>query len=516
MRAFLITVVAALCLCLTCFAQVQLSGSFTGNTVWSSPGSVQTFPSSATVEQTAVVPFSCTNGTSNTCTWSLVSGIGSVTSSGVYTAPASSGSALIRATLSSATKDVPITVSGTIPAATGDCASSYPNRGVGTFNSCNMNHQEVSAIVSRHWLTVIPTNYVAGQSGLIVLFGGGGHGVSPGQTGQPCGPPQGEVGGWAPYIHTVPSPAPVVVCPEGMFNTANTTEKWDFVGITTGSFGWLAGTEPNDPDFVRQLVLLTVRDLQLNAIKVYVATEWPSGSFTSPMGIQFAAGNADLIAAIATYNDSQMFGMTYNAATATYTVATTAQQHIGSTLSPPTEPISVILEPGITTAAHGGVQDMCGTNLDITNGTLYHPDTIDTTMNYWDFTDQVTGHSYQPNNVGASFCSGTYDSSNNGLPSSLQVRKDTGGLLGTEVYAYRFKANATGTPWCSFNWSGGDTLGCNNPGLSSKIALDLRNSTCDFTTPCNAFMDAGTGPASASGYDPLGIFYKFFLSHSKP
>jgi len=301
-----------------------------------------------------------------------------------------------------------------------------------------------------------------------------------------------------------------------MFNTANTTEKWDFIGITTSSFSWLAGTEPNDPDFVRQVLLLTVRDLQLNPKKVYIATEWPSGSFISPMGFQFASQEADLVAAVATYNDSQMFGMDYNPSTATYTVATTAQQHIGSTLPPPIQPISVIIEPGITSAASGGVQDMCGTNFTVSSGTTYHPDTIDTTMNYWDFTDQITSHTYLPNNVGTSFCSGLFDGSHNGLPSNLQVRKDTGGLLGTEVYAYRFKGNATGSPWCSFDWNGNDTLGCNNPNLSSKIALDLRNSTCDFTDPCNGFMDSGIGPASASGYDPIGIFYKFFLNHPKP
>lgn len=488
----------------------QATGAWTGTISGQASGggvSVTAFPSSTTVEQTAVVPLQCTDGVSNTGTWTLASGVGSITSDGNYTAPGSNGSATARCTIGSNHADVPITVSGTIPTATGNCATGYANRN-STPNDCGMTHTETSGTDTRRWFVIVPTNYVSGTSALIVNFGGGGHGL--GATGEPCGVPGGETTGWMPYVDDLASPAPVLVCPQGVFNPAGSTEKWKFIGITTGGASWLGSVVPDDLDFVRQLILMTVRDLNLNPRKVFVTTDWPSGSFISPFGKQFAAANADLVAALGTYNDSDFFGMDYNATTGTYTVATTAQAFQGSTMPPPIQPISVVMEPGITTAAHGGVQDMCGTNLDTTNGTLYHPDTIDTDIAYWKFRNGTTTASYSPSNVGTSFCSGTFDASNNGLPSSLQAHSETGGVLGTDVVAYRFKSQAQPAMWCSFDPSGNDTLGCNNATTGSRKALDLSLTTpCDFTSPCNNFVDVSTG------IDPIGIIYKFFVGHAK-
>lgn len=470
-------------------------------------GKLVLYPASATVEQTAIVPFSCQHGRSTTCTWSLVSGVGTVTSSGTYTAPNSSGTAVIRAVNGSLSQTANINVSGTIPAATGDCASGYRKRGPGKTNECHMLHQETVGTLRRRWQVHIPNNYVPGSSGLIVNIGGAGHGLDA-TNGNACGPPTNEVAGWASYLDTVPSPAPVLVCPEAAWRDNHTDERWNWIGHN--KFNWAGEIIPDDVDFVRQLILLTVRDLHLDAKKVYVTSDWMGDGYMTGMTIQASAANADLVAAIALNNESS-----FNNMDTSFTVRRPKAPHYGETLPYPTQPLAVVMTPGPYTLANQNYANMCGNNFPSASG-WYHPLTVDDSIRYYDYADGTTSHTYLPKRASKTFCTGAYDRVGNGLPTDLMVLKSSGGRLGTEIYVYRFKGNGTGTPWCSLDWKGNDTLGCLSPSTHSRPALDLRNQTCDWTKPCNPYMDAGIGPASASGYSPLDIFYKFFLAHSKP
>lgn len=472
-----------------------------------SSGKLTLYPATATVEQTAAVPFSCEMRRSTACTWSLVSGVGTITSNGVYTAPNNAGTAVIRAVNGSQAQTANISVSGTIPIATGDCATGYRKRGPGQRNDCHMSHQEIVGTANRRWQVHIPTNYVAGDSGLIVNVGGAGHGLDA-FNGNGCGPPANEVAGWASYLDTVPRPAPVLICPEAAWRDNRSAEAWNWLG--RNRVNWVNGVTPNDVDFIRQLILLTVRDLQLDPKKVYMTSDWIAGGYMTAMTIEASAANTDLVAAIALNNESSFNNMDAN-----FAVRRPGVAHYGETLPYPTQPLSVVMTPGAYTLGNQNNANMCGNNFPSTSG-WYHPLTVDDSIRYYDHVDATTDQTFLPKHAGKVFCTGRYDGSGNGLPTELLVRKSSGGKLGTEIYVYRFEGNATGTPWCSFDWNGNDTLGCNNRSTYSKIALDLRNSTCDWTKPCNRYLDAGKGPASASGYSPLDIYYKFFLKHPKP
>ena len=472
-----------------------------------SSGKLTVYPSSATVEQTAVVPFSCELGTSTACSWSLVSGVGMMTRSGVYRAPNNSGTAVLRAVNGSQAQTATITVRGTIPKATGDCATGYRKRGPGQRNDCHMSHQEIVGTADRRWQVHIPANYVAGRSALIVNIGGAGHGLNA-TNGNACGPPTNEVAGWASYLDTVPSPAPVLLCPEAAWRDNRSDERWNWLG--RNRFTWVNRITPNDVDFIRQLILLTVRDLHLDPKKVYMTSDWIADGYMTPMTIQASAANADLVAAIALNNESSFNNMDAN-----FTVRRPKAPEYGKTLPYPKQPLSVVMTPGAYTLGKQNYANICGDNFPSTSG-WYHPLTVDDSIRYYDHVDVTTTHIFLPKHTGKTFCTGTFDRSGNGLPTGLMVLKSSGGRLRTEIYVYRFEGNGTGTPWCSFDWNGNDTLGCNNPSTHSKIALDLRNSTCDWTKPCNRYLDAGKGPASASGYSPLDIYYKFFVKHPKP
>lgn len=491
----------------TLFARDHKGGNRDQRAAVSTSPKLMLYPPFATVEQTAVVPFSCESGSSTACTWSMVSGVGTITTNGVYTAPNRQGTAVIRAVKGSQAQIANITVSGTIPTATGDCASGYRRRGHGQRNDCHMSHQEIVGTANRRWQVHIPENYVPGRSGLIVNMGGAGHGLDA-TNGNACGPPTNEVAGWASYLDTVPSPAPVLVCPEAAWRDNRTDERWNWLG--RNRFKWLGEITPNDVDFIRQLILLTVRDLQLDPKKVYMTSDWIADGYMTAMTVAASASNADLVAAIALNNESS-----FNNLDASFTVRRPKAPEYGKALPYPTQPLSVVMTPGPYTLGKQNYANICGDNFPNTSG-WYHPLTVDDSIRYYDHVDATTAHISLPEHAGKTFCTRRYDASGNGLPTELMVLKSSRGILGTEIYVYRFKGNATGTPWCSFDWNGNDTLGCNDPLTHSRIALDLRNSTCDWTRPCNPYLDSGRGPASASGYSPLDIYYKFFLKHPKP
>jgi hypothetical protein len=159
-----------------------------------------------------------------------------------------------------------------------------------------------------------------------------------------------------------------------------------------------------------------------------------------------------------------------------------------------------------------------------------HPLTIDDIHDYWVTADKPSGTSmtesygdFSGSNTKFCVTPHTYNATTHvGTPTTLEKRVTSGGKMGTEVATYKLVGNtAKGTPWCSFSWSGADTLGCGVNGATG--ATDFRPAslggpaTCTGGgTPCNHFLDPVFGPNSTTGYDMIGIRYKFYLNHFKP
>jgi hypothetical protein len=474
-------------------------------------GNLKIYPASTTAELGTTIPFSAENSVNgvidHNCTWSVQSGGGSINANGWYTAPNAVTSAVIQCIDGSNLQTANVTVNGTVPTAAGDCATvPYAHSGA-TENLCTMTHPETVGSDTRTWKVVIPANYVAGQSGLVVSIEDS-HGLTSTDS---CGIPTSEIMGVGPYLQTVPSPAPVLVCTQAVFDSALANTKYNWLG--RNSITWTGAVIPDDNDYVRQLILITVRDLQLNPKAVYITNDFDAQGYETPTVTQVAAANSDLVAAIGVGNESS-----FNNMDSTFTVVQTQAPNLGQKLNAPANPVSMITLTGQAFFQTGVGAYICGLSPTTfpTSNKNYHILTVDDTFRYWNQTDQATTTTLLPNGAGSSFCTGTYDGSGNGIASTLEVRKDTGGKDGTALYAYKIILRRS-TPYCSYNYTGGDTLGCNNPSVLSTPVIDFRlTSPCNTTSPCNHFLDAGTGAASASGYSTVDMYWKFFKNHPKP
>lgn len=447
------------------------------------------YPKSSTVELSTRVPFSCTvDGKAGGCTWTLVTGPGTLSTTGIYTAPATgTGSAVIRAASGTSTADAIVTLGGSLPSY--NCGS-YPARGA-NFNTCTMQHAElVGGTDTRYYGVIIPVNYVPGKSGLILKINGTTHGIAGDCKLTQAG---SELAGWIPYVLGVPSPAPVIVCPQMLYNTgeANNGERPNAWGFH--DWIWAGGFVPNDVDFLRQIVLATVKDLNLDPKKVFVTNDWYP--HTSILGEQFASQNSDLVAAVGLYNDGLFANITSD-----------FLDTDGAKIPSPKGPVSVIM---LASTLSAWKQSMCGTN---TPWPTLHPLTVDDIFSYWQATDKPTTLTYEdPSGSNKKFCSGTYGSKGFGLATTLENLNASGGLANTEIQVWKMVGNAEGTPFCSFDSYGNDTF-CNS---GSGPAIDLRPTStyppgvCTWTHPCNHYVNTTTG------YDILGLIYKFFLAHPK-
>ena len=481
------------------------TASLTGTAITGS-GAVTIYPATTTIKVSTKVAFSCDVVGGGTCTYTLVSGPSgsSINTSGVFSAGATSGAFRVRATSGSNSADATGTVTGSVPSFAGDCATGYTKRGVATPNVCTMSHQETVGTAPRTWHVLIPPNYVAGQSGLVVHLGGGGHGIVDHANQGACGYPGSETGGWAPYLQSVPAPAPVLACLEGYYQSGTSSQElWNAWNRVYSRF-WQNNVTPDDSDFARQVILGTVRDLNLNPKAVMVTTDWVADpSQTSMMAEQIAIENWDLVAVLGQWEDPF-----FNNVSASRTV--NIGPHAGTSSPNPSGPVSVISLVGYQSATKpSSYSGMCGNNTASTT-TSNHILTTDYHHDYWAAANGTTAESYgDPSGSNTKFCvsPATY---NNGIgnPTTLEKRVSSGGKLRTVVATYRLKGLAAATPICSFDWNGNDTLGCGT--LGAPAAIDLRNTTCNWQTPCNHFVD------STTGYDAKGLMYKFFLSHPKP
>jgi Bacterial Ig-like domain (group 2) len=500
-----VTAVAAGATTISC-TQSGVTGSAGLTVTAPSSGTVTISPATDTIPQGATLPEICwTNSNPNaTCTYSLVSGGGSVSSNGNYTAPASNTTAVIRATNGSSHADATITVSGAMPTVGGDCASGYPHSDTDAkWNKCTMQHVETQGgTVTRNFWVVKPANYVSGQSPLIIHMGESSHGITNATAGGWCdyNYAKNEVGGWVPYVRSMPTPAPIIVCVEPYKVSAITTGPyiWAAWGNQIGSSNttWDNGVIPDDPDFQRQVIFRVGKDLNTDPRKVYLSDDWNGGG---TMIEHSAIKNADIVAAFASYSDQFGAGMD-----SSWTVRWGPLS--GQSVPAPSTigPVSGIILASSTSNVGSTTQwNMCGNNLTTFQ---QHAPTHDDILGYWTAADNLTSFDYKDNSgSNTKFCNGNY-ASGQGKPTTLEGAIGSGGYAGTELRIYRMMGSLRGTPYCSFDWSGNDTFCTSTIGA----ALDLRNTVCNSTTPCNHFVGV------SSGYDQKGLQMKFLLAHPKP
>ncbi len=361
---------------------------------------------------------------------------------------------------------------------------------------CNLSHMEFSGSVLRNYGVFIPVNYVAGQSGMILKVSGTSHGIANDCQNKPAG---NESAGWLPWLNTVPAPAPVLVCPEGVFDAPrlgyNNGERWNTWGHH--AWNWVNGTVPNDLDFFAQIVQIVQSALQLNRKFMAVTVENPDTSEGSIMASEFAAYRPDLVSSLSLYNDRTFSN-----------IATPGLDSDGTAIINPTAPVNVVYWGSMVSGAENA---MCGSPLQSTSiGMTFKSQTMDDVFSYWLTPLQTpTVTPYDFTGTTTNFCSAIRK--NTTLEYKHAVAVD-----GTVLDFYRLVGNATGVPWCSYDYYGAD-----NPTVCSKLSMaqyphDFRvppancrwQATGTTNGPCNHYM-----PAPG---DMLGVFYQFMVNHQKP
>jgi hypothetical protein len=353
-------------------------------------GAVTLFPqltgTGLTIPRGAQEPISCDIvGGGHNCIFSIQSAtgaLGTISPNGIYQAPNSDTTVTIKATSGANTATTTIQVSGAMatltgttsfPSGTANCndtaSGGFPNtyRGIDAMSVCTTPHQEVGGTLTRKMGVVIPQNYVPcgptfiNCSGLIVVLGNGGHGLGNTTTGGACAHPGSETSGIASYVHTVPSPGPVVLCLEAAFKSG-TLEFWNPWNLPFNQT-WAGITQPLDDDFARIAVFAIWNNLHLNPKATGIFTDWNTSSVDDAMISEIAAVNSDQIAVVMTYNDAFLANVNTD-----FTVGS-GTQHAGFAVPVPNGPVSIISLPGRQASLTGNVistnvmSTMCGNDL---------------------------------------------------------------------------------------------------------------------------------------------------------
>ena len=254
----------------------------------------------------------------------------------------------------------------------------------GTSNACTMTHNGYE----RTYYVYVPTNYVAGKSGILIGiagYDGSGQSLCQGQEGT-------ENGALDTYVESLASPAPLAVCPvqlktdptaaypngEPVFNS-----YWSSDAMWT-HYAPLA--PPNDSDFVRQIIKTIRSDCSINASNVGVIS-WGTGSFLTE---ELAMDWPDLISGVSILSGARL------------------NPDPNKTLPAVLNPISV-LYIGETNKGNQNIY-MCG-------GTS-NPLNMDTEWSRWATAANITN----PNTT-ATFCDGTYGSDGFGAFTALNYKQ---------------------------------------------------------------------------------------------
>jgi hypothetical protein len=362
--------------------------------------------------------------------------------------------------------------------ATANCTLS-PSSPKGTLISCTMHHQEfVGGILTRHYGVFIPNGYRPGLSGMILKVQGTTHRIS-----SDCDttPAVNETAGWLPFLQTVPAPAPVIVCPEGWFDTGPPTydsgERWNAWG--EHHWNWVNGVVPNDLDFLFNVVTAIQSALRLDTKFMAVTADSRPGSV---MASNFAAVHSTIVSALVLYSDETFLNVT-----------SSRLDTDGSLILPPPTPVSVLI---LTSPISDYRARMCGAP------TQGKPLNVDDVFNYWALSVHPTNFIYlDPKEHNTNLCNGL-------LQTTLEVKIGNQGIDGTEVDVVKLVGSAKETPWCSF-------------GLDGKVY----SSICSPSDPPHNFMmppatglwtNPGNHYLTAPIKSMLQLEYNFMNGHRLP
>jgi poly(3-hydroxybutyrate) depolymerase len=377
--------------------------------------------------------------------------VGTISRDGIYTAPATGGFPVtIKAVSANGSGTATVTLGGSLPPI--NCST---RKGSGTAgdNNCTMQHDSRSRITLVH----IPENFVPGQSGLVLALSGGD--ITGAWFCQRAGL---ETLGWSQYVDSLPSPAPMLICPEPV-RVPPMGPQWNVIEFNSARF---TPPAPNDSDFLRQWILWAGNN-GVNLKAVGVMGMWLHGG---NMAYQVARDSYDLVAAVSSYN---------------YNLRNPSDD---DTLAPhvpiPGGPVSVVALSG---AAPTNPHKICGLSGTGQGRFLYSADQV---LAHWAAADNITTF-----NTNKPMCKG-YDARSAGVWTGLDFKKGTGGTLNTEVVYYAL-VGGTNQTYCSAN------AGC---------APVVRLNTSLPRGPYNAQLAAN--PSLGITLDD--VIWRFFESHPKP
>ncbi len=480
--------------------------SLTGTSASQPTGPVTIYPAIDTIPQGTKLPLMCDPGP---CTYTFAPGsstVGTLSANGNYTAPNSNGQVTIRATQGANHADAIITISGTLPAMQGDCATAPYTKRDPLQNVCSFNNPQIGGTAVRKFVVTIPSgsHYVPGQSGLIINTGRSGHGADNWCSAANNLVAGNEHTGWWPYIKTAPDPQPVYICMEGSWAAAGShPEVWNYWGQATVDYAYCNGATPCSPDegaAAGRMIRAVVRDLNLDPRKVFIVNDWDA----SPP-LEIAVQNSDIVAGAGLWQDIFFLGSGADK-------VVDNGPYAGYSIPFPAVPISYVgLASRLGASASPGpnMLSMCTTN---SGNHLLNNDDI------WDYLAAgigitnpscgVTGSSLTAcSNVAAAnqkFCTGSYDANGVGTATSLEAKTGIG-KAGTGVMILKMVGNASRTlPYTELGWSGEDFTT-----TEGSVLLDMSNTACNSPSPCNHFGNQILG--NTGRYGTISARYKWFF-----
>ncbi len=347
----------------------------------------------------------------------------------------------------------------------------------------------------------VPCGFGGSCSGTILKIQGTTHGIKNDCNHAPAG---SENQGWLKFLDMVPAPAPVMVCPEGLFDqktdlVPDPGERWNVWGYDN-SWNWRPVTasdglsysgnlqvNPNDDDFVLTVMRFVQSALLTDHLYSVVTNDWYF--LGNLMAYQLAARHPDLFNAVVVFNDP--FGST----DWTGDPEDGFFDSYGTPIPLPVAPINVLIIAGLNSSE----QSICGgSGNHPAMGTTYNrPYTVDDTIAYWNTVNQPDTFLYEPNTA-TKFCNFVGHGTPALTPLWRYVATNRVTGVNTEVWKLWY---SRGTPYCSFGPNGAvvpDMCALTNPPVDWRLV-----STVKPQAPGNPYAD------TVLGYSLLQIEFNF-------
>ena len=391
-----------------------------------------------------------------------------------------------------------------------------PTKGV--LLNCTVAHQEYlpapPVTLTRTFGVYIPPNYVPcglGQScsGTILKIQGTTHGIANDCNHATAG---NENKGWLAFLDMAPAPAPVMICPQGLFDQStsvvtNPGERWNVWGYGN-AWNWRAvkGSDgltysgnlqiyPNDDDFVVTVLRFVQAALQTDPKYSVVTNDWVF--LGNLMAYEMAALHPDLFNAVVVFNDPfgspDWTGNPQNGYFDAY----------GNPIPLPAGPINVLIIAGLNSSQ----QSICG-------GIGYYPwmgspsynrpYTVDDTIAYWNSVNQPDTFLNEPSTA-TKFCKYIGHSAAAVTPLWRYVATNHQTGVTTEVWNL---FASRGTPYCSYGPDGSivpNMCSTTNPPVDWRLVK-----TVAPKAPGNPYAD------SVLGYSLLQVEFNFMNRSRRP